>query len=319
MRKGIVVALVTTVVGLLVMEGDADARRRRRRAKAASSEAPVSAEISKALPLPWGTGHSKVISHYTDQIRTAYRAKLGKATGAIEEDRLRTEMDREIAKIRDSYIEFRGQRTGWRVSFIGEEFRDSAGQSMVVVQESNAQRFYFFHNDQLRKMFVAFNAEVFPGLNFEQFAERIQQRYGPAQRVTKTNARTQQEELVELRWQDQTTRLAAIDQTGFYGIFSLRFMDKNVPQDQAVAAADRSNTLLDSAIREGQGDAHSDVVDRITGRRRAAPGGSGGATPTARPGARPGSSRPGGPPPGGTAAPPRPERDDDPMAGLADL
>jgi hypothetical protein len=275
MKKGIHVVLLTTWVGMLAV--DADARRvraRGRRARLQANEPPVSAEISKALPFPWGTGHAKVIEHYSGQIRTDYNARLAKVRDAVAEDRMRTEMDGAISKVRDSFVEFRGQRTGWRVSFIGDEFRDNAGESMVVVTEASAQRFFFFKNDSLYKMFVAFNAEVFPGLNFEQFAERIQERYGPAQRVTRTNPRTSEEELVELRWQDETTNLAAIDQTGFYGIFSLRFTDKSAPVMQANAGSVRPNALIDQAIREGSGDSHSDVVDRITGRRRAAPAGN---------------------------------------------
>lgn len=310
MKKGIVVALVSTFVALLFVHQGAEARRRRTR-RVVQAGPPVSAEISKALTVDWGTGHAKVIEFHTKQIQETYAKKLREiGTDAILEDRTRTEMDNEIAKVRDSYIEFRGQRNGWRVSFIGDEFRDNAGQSMVVVREPSAQRFYFFENDALTKMFVAFNAEVFPGLSFEQFAERIQERYGPAQRVMRTNARTQQEELAELRWQDNKTLLAAIDQTNFYGIFSLRFTDKNRPQQQASAgdANPRGNALLDQAIRNGAGDAHSDVIDRITGRRRAAPGG----TAQAQPAGGPRSARPAAP---ATAAPVVPS-EDDPLGGI---
>jgi hypothetical protein len=311
MKKGIVVALVTMFFGLLLVHEGAEARRRRARRAAQPAGPPVSAEISKALTVDWGTGHAKVIEFHTKQIEETYSKRLKKiGDDAILEDRTRTEMENEIAKVRDSYIEFRGQRNGWRVSFIGDEFRDNVGQSMVVVRDASSQRFYFFHNDQLDKMFVAFNAEIFPGLTFEQFAERIQEKFGPAQRVMRTNARTQQEELAELRWQDNKTLLAAIDQTNFYGIFSLRFTDKNRPQEQANAgdARPRGNALLDQAIRNGTGDGNSDVIDRITGRRRAAPGGTAAQ--------QPGSARPRGPQHAPATAAPVVSSENDPLGGI---
>ena len=320
MRKGIFVAVLTTTVGLLLLHADSDARRRRVRARnrAAQHEPPVSAEISKALKgLSWGDGHQKVVDHYTDPIRAEFRPQIAKAASDQNvADRLLAQQNAAIERITKSYIVFSGPRTrelnGWRVSFIADEFHENAGESMVVVREASDQRFFFFKNDQLYKMFVAFNAEVFPGLDFEGFAQRIQERYGPALRVMRTNPRTQAEELAELRWQDETTLLAAIDQTSFYGIFSLRFTNKQGPQQLTAAAAQgRPNALLDTAIREGSGDANSDVIDRITGRRRAAPGGT--AAQQAQGQGR--TARPQHAPPQGTAAPVLRE-DDDPLGGI---
>ncbi len=299
-------SLLSLLAAALVPDAEAQRGRRgaqRRRgatAAAAPAEAPESAAIAPALEeagIRWGISPRESFDHFTKQLTERYRPRLAKAPGAIEEDRLRSEMQAEQQRMRRTFIRFTGQATGWDSSFLRDEYTHGNTEAMLIVREEevHATSHYFFINERLWKRYQAFDASAFGGATFEQFAAAIQRRFGPG--VERTGS------LVEgrpptrwIEWQDATTRLRAIDQTRFYGFFCLVFEDKatlaQLPtlRTHTIQREQGGSSLVDSVIRDdaeashaggtGGGDAHADIADRLTGqiRRRSdapAPGGTG--------------------------------------------
>ncbi len=278
----------------------------------------MSEAISPAMgDLRWGMTRAEVLNFFQGQIREAYRPRLAKATGAIEEDRLRAEMGDEIRRLRESEVCFRGNRTGWDASFIRDEFTHNNSECLLVKNDGNSQNFYFFINAKLWKWYKAFNAEVFQGQDFAQFSQALQTRYGAARQASG--------ELVAgsgsrqwLEWQDVATRLRAVDQTRFYGFFCLVFEEKATLGNLATLrrnaqpARDGRHALVD-AVTSGEGESaasnsNADIVDRITGNIRnrqdaPAPAANG------RNGARPAGTPP-------APAPARPAAGADPLGGM---
>ncbi len=301
------ISCIASVGVICFTADDAQAQRARRgRARRAAvetpQEAPQSTEIAPALgELRWGLSPAETFNHLKTQIEQSYRERIAQAarTDAILEDRLRQEMRTEAQRVRGTFVRFRGEASGWDTSFIRDEFTHGNNESMMVWRDesTHSQRYYFFINDRLWKVYQAFDASVFAGINFGQFSEAIQGRFG---RGVQRNG-----VLVEGRppaqwveWQDTTTRLRAIDQTRFYGFFCLVFEDKDVLgrltqlRSNTVARGSSGHGLVESVLRaEGEADEvsdrHADVADRISGqiRRRsdASEGsegaGRGGATP----------------------------------------
>ena len=330
-------SLVSLFVAAVVPDAEAQRGRRgsqRRRgatAAAAPQEAPESAAIAPALEeagIRWGMSPRESFDHFTKQLQERFRPRLAKAPGAIEEDRLRSEMQAEQQRMRRTFVRFTGQATGWDSSFLRDEFTHGNTEAMLIVREEefHATSHYFFINDRLWKRYQAYDASAFGGATFEQFSAAIQRRFGPG--VERTGA------LVEgrpptrwIEWQDATTRLRAIDQTRFYGFFCLVFEDKatlaQLPslRTHTVQRQQAGSALVDSVIRDdseashqggtGGGDAHADIADRLTGqiRRRAdAPSGGSGS----------GGSGSGGSGSSGSGSSGRsgPSAEDDPFAGM---
>ena len=77
--------------------------------------------------------------------------------------------------------------------------------------------YFFFINDKLWRRYRAFSQDQFEGIPFEDAAVSFEKRFGPSRRVEKSGR------LVGLEWQDSKTRLEALDNTAFYGIFCLIF------------------------------------------------------------------------------------------------
>lgn len=338
-----VVALLSCIVSVVsaVAVGDAEAQRGRRGSRGSRSsrtsstapaEAPDSAAIAPALDeigIHWGMNPHDTFEHFSGAITEDFRPRIAKATGAIEEDRLRSERDEDIRRIRASYIRFRGQASGWDTSFLRDEFTSGNNESMMVVREdeTHSTSHYFFINDHLWKRYQAYDASAFgAGVTFDQFAQAIQRRFGAG--VERSGS------LVEgrpptrwIEWQDATTRLRAVDQTRFYGFFCLVFEERatltQLPtlRTHTITRDTGGHALVDSILRDdsesstaggtGGGDSHADIADRLSGHTRhrtdapdaPATGGS--------------SAAPTPPPPAsGASGTRRTTDDDDPFAGM---
>ena len=263
--------------------------------------------------------------HFTKQLQERYRPRLAKATGAIEEDRLRGEMRDQQQRMRRTFIRFTGNASGWDSSFLRDEYTHGNNEAMLQVreEETHSNSHYFFINERLWKRYQAFDSSAFGGATFDQFAAAIQRRFGPG--VERTGS------LVEgrpptrwIEWQDGTTRLRAVDQSRFYGFFCLVFEDKatlaQLPslRTHTIQRTQAGSSIVDSVlVGEGEdtsasSDANADVVDRMTGqiRRRQdapAPGAAAPGTPAAR---TPAGSTP------AAGAPATRRAEDDPFAGM---
>lgn len=302
MKNAIIAVLLGSfVAGMFAFTVDAQQRGRRGRggrgagAAAKQQEAPQSARIAQSMgELHWGMTKQDVYALFQNQIRERFRPLLAKAPGAIEEDRLRADMNEELRRLHDEDICFRGRRSGWDASFLADEFTHNNNECMLVRRDGNSQNFYFFINDHLWKWYKAFDATVFEGQTFEQFAGALQGRFGQARDATG--------ELVPgrgqrhwLEWQDASSRLRAIDLNRFYGFYCLVFEEKATVDNLATLRANQSGngqrqrTLVD-AVTSGNDepanpDSNPDIVDRITGtirNRQDAPADGGtaqGATP----------------------------------------
>ena len=257
-------------------------RRRRGQRAATPAAAPRSAAIAEALgELSWGMEPRAVHSHFSTQITEDYRVRLSKAPGAIEEDRIRREQSDAIRRLRESYVRFTGTRTGWDLSFLRGEFTHGNEESMLVYRDENSQNFYFFIGGRLWKWYKAFDANVFEGRSFEEFAAAVQGRFGEAaDRSGRLTPEGPQQRWLE--WQDANTRLRAIDQTRFYGFYCLVFEDKStlnrldtLRANTVEAGNTGGHALVESVMipddGETGGDSNADIADRITGNIRRRP------------------------------------------------
>lgn len=308
------VCMLLLSVSAVAHAAPAHASPAKKKAKKDADKVPVSAEISKSMTdLTWGMSKDELQKKLIDKVKEKYRPLVAKTKDAVEEDRLRNAATDEIKRIRESFVEFKGTSTGWDVSFLRGEFTHGNDESMLVQRDQNSQNFYFFIDGKLWKWYKAFDAEVFHAGDFAGFAGAVQRRFGPAKEVSG--------ELTPgsgsrhwLEWQDDKTRLRAVDQSDFYGFYCLVFEEKATVGNLAKLrthtreVASKQNTLVDAVTAPPSRDADNspDVVDRITGKSRAS------APP---PSADKGKGK-------GKNAEPQPaaasgvKKDDDPLSGL---
>ncbi|MDH5490817.1 MAG: hypothetical protein OEY14_02475 [Myxococcales bacterium] len=278
MKKVIVTVLLSTfVVGLLSFGADAQRRRRRRRQPAAEAPAQSVAIAPMLGELRWGWSKQTLIRYQTKRIQAAYRPRMHKAPGALEQENLRLERDRAIRRMNQSYVEFRGQTSGHDSGFLRNEFTHDNGEAMVRVRAETSEDYYFFINNRLWKWYRAFDASVYEGVTFEQFAEALQGQFGPARQ--RSGALYEGGETMQwLEWEDEHTRLRAIDNTTFYGFYCLVLESKETLSNLASLRRNRQqrgqgrHALVDAVTNPdnevANPDDNTDVADRITGRIR---------------------------------------------------
>ena len=252
----------------------------------------------------WGMSSAKVLSQLREDIRTEEELILKRIKDPLEQDRRRREMMEKLVKVKKDYVVFGGKRSPWDVSLVDKEFAHKNNESMAVAWKKKERRFFIFHHDRLWKMFIAFNSELFADKTFEDFAQAMESRFGPAERKFTVNLKGDQK-MDHLAWpQSGQTKLLAYDYTGFYGNFCLSLVDvkewDNVKTGRSMNSPKRkySDSLVEAVTKgESSGrDDNEDVIDRITGKGSSGvpSGGSDqdeGSSSSARP-TKPGTARP---------------------------
>jgi hypothetical protein len=273
---GMLVAVLST--GVAATAAEAQKKKPAAAAKKKKTEpAPQSAKISETMgDVHWGLGKEELIKHFTDKVKEKYRPLLAKTKDAVQEDKLRQKARAEIDAIKKGAVDFDGRASNWDVSYLKGEFTNGNDESMVVVRDENSQNFYFLIGGKLWKWYKAFDASVFPAGNFDAFAASVQRKFGNGKDV-QGEARPGEGKRHWIEWQDKTTRLRAVDESGFYGFYCLVFEDKGTV-DQLARLRSRGDKneggekhhALVEAVTSGNDKANPDespnIADRITGR-----------------------------------------------------
>ena len=132
----------------------------------------------------FGMSKDEVLGVLNKQITESYDEKIKSTTDITQQDKLRAERKRDLARAAATYTTFDGKKTGWDVSIIEDEFAHHTGESMLERWENsggkNQRRFFFFHDGRLYKMFVSLDVSILPEdkKNFESFAKVMQGQYG---------------------------------------------------------------------------------------------------------------------------------------------
>ena len=268
--------------------------------------------------LRWGMTESEVVSFAKRKIGERYAEQMKKAD-AGKQAKLKDEMKRAQAEVEKSRVAFEGTRSRWDSSPVAGEFNYGDDESMLVVKDDSSQNYYFFRDGRLWKWYKAFDAAVFPADSFATFASAVQRRFGPAKDAHGELAPGSGERHW-LEWQDEQTRLRAVDQTDFYGFYCLVFEQKTTVANLAQLrsntreVASKQHAMIEAVTAKGGAvdpDSSPDIADRISGntRARSAPAASS-SSGKGKKGSKAESE------PAAAAAPTGVKDDDDPLRGL---
>jgi hypothetical protein len=231
----------------------------------------------------WGMKAQDVITSINTRIEATYKDKLA-ATGAdpARNDKLRKQMRDETSKTGKNLVKFDGQKGPWDVSIIDQEIVQSQGMTMLFIKEPKSTRYFFFANDSLFKMFIAFDKEMLGGKGFKDFGDMMQAKFGKAQEiwVNQTYLGVKERKLDSLLWRSTTgDSLKLVDRSEFYDVFCLVLADASVDNRlmaarKAEEAAKPRGDILDNITTDkpSDRDENDNVIDRITGSQVLKPG-----------------------------------------------
>jgi len=294
---GVFLLALTLGAGLATGGAPAAAKGKGKRAAAGRDEgeppAASGAEVSKlkgvrlgdpkAGMFKWGSKPEEVMALVKSAIEKKYEPRIKQSSqDPGKQQRVREEMDHEINAVKKSYAKFEGQKTGWDVSIVGPEFQQNTGEAILVTKEEVWTRYFFFFEDGLYKMFLAFNKDALEGKGFQEFGKSLQAKYGKAREVyrdekVKGGVR---HILDHFEWSAGGDRLRLVDRSEFYGVYCLVLSDAHT-QDRLSERRKVVNpgTVEKDALVEavtakdkGERDGNDNIIDRITGREVKKPG-----------------------------------------------
>lgn len=280
-------SLVVLALALPLAAGSASAAPKKKAAGKAAVAAPIaSAGETEKLKgdFKWGMSPDQVLEKMIQKVEAGYEERLKKtATDPARQDRVRKEMFADSEKVKKhSLVKFEGQKSGFDVSIIDQEFSHNTGESMLVAKEENGSRYFFFVHDRLYKMFVAFDKDVLQGKAFKDFGQLMQARFGKAKEVyvderSKAGVTRKLDHYVWNTKGGDVLRL--VDRSAFYDVYCLVIYDGHVASQQAELGKAhkktvRSDALVDAVIAKpiNNRDENDNVIDRITGREVRRPG-----------------------------------------------
>jgi hypothetical protein len=191
-------------------------------------------------------------------------------------------MEREIKAVKKSYTKFEGQKSGWDVSIIGPEFQQGTSEAVLVTKEDQWTRYFFFFEDGLYKMYLAFNRDALQGKSFEEFGKSMEARYGNAKAVYRDD-RTKggvKRTLDHYTWNAGGDKLKLVDRSEFYGVYCLVLYDAATDErvQERRKVVNPGNVEKDALVEavstrgnEGR-DENDDIIDRVTGKEVKKPG-----------------------------------------------
>lgn len=295
MTGAVVLALSLAAAGSFA-GGQAFAKGKAKAGKGGGGSAPAAstAEVNKlkavrlgdpkAGVFKWGMKPDEVLAEVKGSIEARFQPKIAQASqDPGKQQRIRDQMSREVNEVKKSFTKFEGQKSGWDVSIIGQEFQQNTSESVIVTKEDVWTRYFFFFEDGLYKMFLAFNKDAIAGKSFTDFGKSMEAKYGRAKEVyrdEKTKGGVKRF-LDHYEWSAAGgDRLKLVDRSDFYGVYCLVLFDGGT-QDRVVEKRKMVNpgnvekdALVEAvtAKESGSRDSNDDIIDRVTGREVKKPG-----------------------------------------------
>lgn len=243
---------------------------------------PLGAESLEGLA--WGASHAQVIAHFEKLFWQRFTERKKSIRDPIEIERLRRRTEADVAGMRSRHVEFAPGSTAYRVSIIEEEFKTGTNEAVFRIDDAEAQRYYFFINDRLWKVFFAYSLAVARAQPFPSRREAFVRAHGPYS-AHKTATRkvdgAPTEVISEVRWEDATDRLRLEDRSPFFGTYVL-ILTERTTEDRIgelrgeLPGADAALGLGgDASVRSMVGEVEADdapggdedIIDRIVGQR----------------------------------------------------
>ncbi|HVR64720.1 MAG TPA: hypothetical protein VMU50_22625, partial [Polyangia bacterium] len=221
----------------------------------------------------WGDTSEHVIEALRSALDAKYQPRLKEASADPGmQQRIQTEMRKEMDNVSKSLTKFDGQKSGWDVSIIGPEFQQNTGEAVVQIKEDVWTRYFFFFEDGLYKIFLSFNKDAIEGKTFGDFGKEMQAKFGRSREVYRDEKMKGgvRRFLDHYEWNAGGERLRLVDRSEFYGVYCLVLYDAKI-NDRVVAkrkivnpAHSTHDALVEAATQKeiNDRDSNDNIIDR---------------------------------------------------------
>jgi hypothetical protein len=221
----------------------------------------------------WGDDKEQVIRKMKQQRIEALRNRPD-----LEHDRLALQKARKkvIDKFQTAektYTPLTGDDTGYEVSVISGEFTKDANEALMKVNDQTAQRFYFFKDEKLYKLVVAYRQSRLDGISFDRFLKQVIAKYGKPTDVKRAKL-DGETKIAKARWDGDSTSLEVRNERQFFGTFVMVFSDRQRVQKLRAKQGEFGGSGKERGVSERvkdltteSGDDNKDVVEGMLGEK----------------------------------------------------
>lgn len=284
----IVSTLSIAAVGVVPSEAAPKKAAKAAKAKKAAPAAIPNANAEEIEKLKgefkWGMSVDEVQKAVEKRVRESYAEELKKALkDPTQYSRMRSQVEKEVKAIKANYVKFEGRKTGYDVSIVDQEFAHKTDESMLVARDDKNTRYYFFANERLYKIFIAFGKEMLEDKTFTDFGELMQARFGKAKAVMVEEVKKAgvAAKLDHYEWASASgDGLRLVDRSEFYDVYCLVIYER--AQAERLAAhrervnpkRDGRDSLVEAALggERASDDVNANIMDQIAGKNYARPG-----------------------------------------------
>lgn len=190
--------------------------------------------------VPFGLGVGELVKHVEQHLRADYGERIATTTDIHQKDRLKAEIEVRVQAVRDSLVEFKGQKTGYNVSVVATEFAHSTGESMLVVPIARSHDYFFFVQGGLYKVVTTESRTT----SFPVFLVNLTQLYGAPAKIEYRNP-NKKDEPISAQWSDDKLSLEVADRPDF-GTITLRWTKRDI-EDRLVELRGGAKPPADTA------------------------------------------------------------------------
>jgi len=263
-------------------EADAKAKVKKKKAprKKVVKSAKLTAEQKKAReelmgPFKWGMSKDEVIAALSKQLDERYAELIKETQDVYKQDQLRKEKAKEIKRVKKSYVAFEGQKSGWDVSIIDEQFKHGTDESMLEYWENtggkNQRRFFFFQGGELYRMFVQIDTTQFDPeqQTYEFFSGLMRAKFGDD---------AVDPEVTYAKAPNGVVYVHTMDKTRFYDAFCLIVLDPgrakhtDAVRKERIKEVKEENSIVKAIQDDGKDspslDSNKDAVQGVIGDKK---------------------------------------------------
>jgi hypothetical protein len=211
--------------------------------------------------MKWGQSHEDVVKYAERKLMMEFELKAADVD-TFKRDKLRQQYKQDAQKVAETYkVLAAGENSGLELSIVSGEFVKGNSESVLSMKDKVATRYYFFVNDQLYKVAVAYDPEYLSNVPFDEFLGSVAKKYGEQKELLEDDLGL----LIEGTWEVGGTRLKVRNQSATYQAFLMTFTD--IALENKVAAVhekarqDRTGPSVSSEIDSLAMDGDSFIED----------------------------------------------------------
>jgi hypothetical protein len=194
---------------------DAESAKSAKPSKPGKPAAPpavdTTAAIAEALGgLRWGMSKDDLLKLLKKRIQAEFERRIKVERDVMRQDALYQEAKDRARRIHESFVTFNGQKSGWDVSPVANEFTHGNDEAMLVVANGRSRELYFFMHARLWKWYRELAPDAPELAGAEDALATFKARFGRGKpqhdRVDETK-----QAYPGATWSDESTRVTALE------------------------------------------------------------------------------------------------------------